>query len=122
MSESEFDDFFDLLIDHLGLEEALESSEDAVEHGTQNSSRTDKNDKKRNSSDSKDHDKERKDSGSGSSSISGSNSGDGGGLDDDVDSQNGREVEEDFGLGSASIIKPAAGQHLLDTLCCKVSL
>ena len=41
-------------------------------------------------------------------------------VDDDIDNQNGKE-EEDFGLGSASAIRPPAGQNVLSILFCKLS-
>ena len=99
MSESAFDDFFDLLIDHLGLEEAEEPSAD-----------TSKNVPSR----SKNNIVEK----SGRSAVSYEMSTNGElDIDDDVDNQQEKEEEEDFGLGSTSTIRPPPGKYMVWCKC-----
>ena len=95
MSESAFDEFFDLLIDHLGLEEAEEPSADTSKNVP---------------SSSKNNIIEK----SGRSAVSyemGKNSELD--IDDDIDNQEGKEEEEDFGLGSTSTIRPPPGKYVM---------
>ena len=99
MSESAFDDFFDLLIDHLGLEEAEESSADTPKNVPSGG----KNDIIQKS---------------GGSALSYEISKNGElDIDDDIDNQQGKEEEEDFGLASASTIRPPPGKYVVLCKC-----
>ena len=99
MSESAFDDFFDLLIDHLGLEEAEESSADTSKNVPSNSK----------------NDIIKKSGGSALSYELTKNSELD--VDDDNDSQQGKEEEEDFGLGSSSTIRSPPGKYVVWCEC-----